>query len=81
LKVSLRTAEFVITKLRCRKFSSRFEQLIKTVSVMSTLGKDKIKQLIRAFFLGFGTLILAGYAIGAVATERFQVSIQLGTPS
>ena len=50
LKVSLKTTELVIAKLRCRKFSNRFEQMMETVRAMPPLGKDKIEQLIRAFF-------------------------------
>ncbi len=50
LKVSLKTTEFAIAKLRCRKFSNRFEQLMETVREMPPLGKDKIEKLIRAFF-------------------------------
>ena len=32
LKASLKTTELAIAKLRCRKFSNRFEQLIETRS-------------------------------------------------
>jgi integrase len=50
LKTSLKTTELAIAKLRCRKFSNRFEQLMETVKAMPPLGKDKIEHLIRAFF-------------------------------
>jgi len=50
LKVSLKTTVFATAKLRCRKFSNRFEQMMDMVGIMPSLGKEKIEQLIRAFF-------------------------------
>ena len=50
LKISLKTTELAVAKLRCRTFSNRFEQLMGRVIAMPSLGKDKIEQLIRAYF-------------------------------
>ncbi len=50
LKISLRTTELSVAKLRCRTFSNRFEQLMETVKIMPPLGKEKIEQLIRSYF-------------------------------
>ena len=50
IKFSLKTTELSVAKVRCRRFSNRFEQLVEAVGTMPSLGKDKIEQLIRIFF-------------------------------
>lgn len=52
IKFSLRTRDVFTARIRCRKFSNRFEQLMLRVARMPNLTKDNIDSLLRGYFEG-----------------------------